>query len=696
MATLEKIRSKGIILAFVIGFALLAFILGDFLGKGGGFLSNNQYEIAEIAGKSIPYQHYQNKVDYLTEINKLFSGKMSLDEQTLESIKEQAWQQIVKNNILTDEYKEIGIIVSPKEVEDMVWGTNIHPFIRQTFANPETGEVNPTDVKRFLQSLDADPSGSRRQYWTYLENELITERAFTKYNNLIKKGMFVTDVEAKESFIASNKQVDFSFIVKRYNSIADSTITVSESDINNYYNNNSKDYKQSASRNIDYVVFPINPSEEDDKDAEKWITNIKQDFVDTKESLEFANINSDTQNQNINYSKEALPLSLKDVLFDADKGFVYGPYKENNSYKLAKLVEVKNLPDSVKLRHIVIASQTGDKNIVKEQADSILNAIKTGSSFAELAKEFSKDQNSAPDGGDLGWIKDGQIEVLNDAFTGIKGEVKLIETGYGFHIVEILDQSAKSKKVNIAVIERKVVASSKTRQRVYAEASKFAGENRTIDLFKSTAAEKNYTKRVANNVSEVEKRISGLENPREMIRWAYKANINDVSEVFEFGDNYVVSALSNIKEEGIAPIKDVRTQIEFKVRQNKKAEQLIAQASTYASAKSIEEIASKENLQVQEATDITFNSYALPSAGIEPAIISTALNTAKGSISAPIKGNNGVYIIQTNNIKEASEPTELKAESAKLLQMLESRENYEAFSALKKASNIVDKRGKFF
>lgn len=698
MATLEKIRNKGVFLAVVIGLALLAFILSDFIGKGKGLFSSNEYEVAEIAGKSIPYQHYQGKVEYLTEINKMFSGKMSLDEQALESIKEQAWQQIVKNNILTDEYKELGIIVSTAEIADMVWGSNIHPFIRQTFANPKTGEVDPADVKRFIQSLDEDPSGQRRQYWTYLESELITERAFTKYNTLIKKGMFATDLEAKENFIASNKLVDFSFVVKRYNTVVDSTITVSEKEINTYYNNNSDNYKQSASRDIEYVIFPINPSQEDNEMAEKWINNIKQDFIDSKESMEFANINSDVPNPNINYSKEALPLTLKDLMFDAEQGFVYGPYFENSSYKLAKLVDVKNLSDSVKVRHILIAPQSADKTIAQAKADSILNAIKGGANFAEMAKKFSKDPASAPDGGDLGWFKDGvmPLELSEASFIGKKGDITLVEANYGFHVIEILDQSPKSRKVNIAVIERKVIASTKTRQTVYAEASKFAGTNTTIEAFNTVAAEKNYTKRVANNINESEKRISGLENPRDMIRWAYKAELNNVSEVYEFGDNYVVAALDNIKEEGPAPLSTVKDQIEFKVRQDKKAEKLIEDAKAYANAKSIEEIASKENTQVIEATDIAFNAYALPSAGIEPAIIATALNTAKGTISAPVKGNNGVYIIQVNNIKEVTVPTELSGEARNILQMLESRENYEAFAALKKAAKIVDKRGKFY
>ncbi len=700
MATLEKIRKRaGVFVAVVIGLALVTFVLGDFMTSGGSMFTNDQYEIAEIAGNSIPAQRYDAKVEHLKEINKLFSGRAALDERMTESIREQAWQQIVKKNVLENEYEELGIVVSDKELENMVWGNNVHPYIKQFFGNPQTGEVDRAAIENFIVSMDQDPSGRSRIIWDYIEKEILTERAYTKYNNLIKKGLYVTDLEADANLIASAKKVDFSYIVKRYNSVADSTINISESDITNYYNNHTNDYKQSASRDVEYVVFPIEPSKDDFADAEKWITDVKSEFETTTDPMDFANANSDVKSPATDYTQDALPVLFKSM-FDAEKGSVMGPVLDNKTYKIARLVDIKMIPDSAKARHILIQPLGQDAAAIasaKAKADSLLNAIKSGSDFATLAKEFSKDPGSAPDGGDLGWFKPGtMVKPFNDAvFEGNKNETVVVETNYGFHIINILNVSPKSKRVNIAVIERSVVPSQKTRQTIYAEASKFAGTNRTLETFKAAAAENNYNKRVANYLREGEKNISGLEKPRALVRWAYETELNTVSDIFEFGDNYVVAALSAIREDGIAPIEEVRTQIEYKVKQDKKAEMLITELDKYNNATSIQEIASAENTQVVDANDISFTTFSIPSAGIEPSVIATAVTSDNGVISAPIKGSNGVYIIQINNVKEGTKG-DVTEEAKKLLRQLESREYYEAFAALKKVVGVVDKRAKFY
>ncbi|HQB77829.1 MAG TPA: SurA N-terminal domain-containing protein [Tenuifilaceae bacterium] len=702
MATLEKLRNRaGVLVAVVIGLALVAFILGDLLSSGGSLFNRSQLEIAEIAGTSVSYQQYQAKVDELVEINKMFSGENSVDQQTSERIREQVWQEFVRDLVLVDEYEKLGIAIHPNELFDMVQGKNIHPIIRQLFANPQTGEVDPAQVIQFLKNIEFDQTGRQRAYWMFVEKEISVERLFTKYNNLIRKGMYVTKLQAESALADRNTKVDFSFVNVAYSSIPDSTVKVTKGDLEKYYDEHKNDYEQKASRDVAYVVFPIVASESDIKMAEEWINKIAPEFAQATDAKQFVNLNSDSPFDAKNYKKGELSQNIDTWAFDAKVGDTFGPYFEDNSYKIVKVAEINFIPDSVKARHILIGvmGQTQEAyNKAKSTADSLENLIRKGASFASLAKDFSNDPGSAEKGGDLGWFAEGvMVKPFNDAcFNGKKGDITVVESQFGFHIIQILDKGKETKKVQVAILDRKVIPSTQTYQHIYSQASQFAGLNTTTDMFKKAAEEQKLTPRIANNLLEGDSRIAGLENPRELVRWAFKAELNNVSSVFELGDNFVVATLTDVREEGYAPLEKVKNDVMVMAIREKKAEMLSAKMTdALKSATTIEQLGEQLSAEVNQANGISFTSFSIPNYGPEPVVIASAVSAPEAKLTGPIKGTSGVYAIVVS-AKNVQDGTDVEAEKQRLTNSYQSRAFYEAYEALKKSSDIKDMRSKFF
>jgi peptidyl-prolyl cis-trans isomerase D len=702
MATLEKLRNRaGTLVAVVIGLALLAFILGDLFGSGGSLFNRTQFEIAEISGKSIPFQIYQERIDHIVELNKAVSGQSAIDEQTSERIREEVWNEIVREYVLGRSYNSLGIAVTADELFDMVQGKNLHPIIREQFGNRQTGEVDRAMIMQFLKNMENDPSGLQKTFWLYIENLIQNDRMYNKYNNLIKKGMYVTDLHANRSLHERNRKVDFSYVISRFTSIADSLIVVSDKEIKSYLKEHQQEFEQQASRDVEYVVFPIRPSQEDYLFAEEWINRIKNDFAQANDPIQFTNLNSDKPFNN-RYLKpsDITNEELNKWAFQTTKGSVFGPIFENDSYQLARLIDVANLPDSVKARHILISvkgKSKEDMDGAKAKADSLFQIIKKGGNFANIATQYSDDPGSGSKGGDLGWFPEGvMVQPFNDAcFKGKKGEVVLVETQFGFHIIEVQDLGKPSKKVQLAILERTVVPSTRTYQKIYQEASEFSGLNNTYDKFNMAAQEKKLSKRIASNLREADRKVAGLENPRDMVRWAYNSKELEVSPVFEFGENFVVAALKSAKEEGVASIEQVKEDIKSKIIRDKKAEMLKEKMSSVITENtSIQDLASALTLQIQEASRISFSSFSLPNVGFEPAVIATAFSSSEGILVGPVKGNTGVYAISVNavNVDEGDKAAEKK----RLITSFQSRAGYEAYEAIKKSAKIVDNRSKFF
>ncbi|MDE5420107.1 SurA N-terminal domain-containing protein [Labilibaculum sp. DW002] len=707
MATLQKIRNRGVFIGIIIGGALLAFIAGDALKSGGSLLTNSRNEMAEIAGESVNIRDFQNRFNHNLEVTKMMGGQNSIPSDQMDKIREQVWQQMVQEIVMNREYDELGISISSDELFDMVQGRNIDPTIRQIFQN-ENGLVDKDQVRATLKQLMAAPDGTpQKAYWLNIEESLIAQRTLTKYNTLIAKGLYMPSAMIKEMATKGSKKVDFNYIVKSYNLIPDSTITVTESEIREYYNDNKELFKQGESRKIDYVPFSIEPSTDDFKYTEKWIADQKEDFAKESNNVQFVELNGDTDFNAYYFKKDEMSnKEVNDFAFAAAKGDVFGPYDENDAYKLAKIADVKMMADSVKARHILIRPLNGDFKAAEAKADSLKQLINKGAKFAEVAKANSEDQGSAVNGGDLGWFTQGRmVPEFNDAaFSSKKNEIKIVTTQFGAHLIQVVNLSKPVKKVQIAVLDRKVEASTKTTQGVYARARTFAGNNIERAAFLKAITAENLSRRTANLKKDT-KLIPGLENSRDLVRAAYNTDemesvllTHDNSAVFEFGNKFVVAILSNIKEEGYASIQDQVSAIKRAVRKEKKAEQIIAAMNkNSASAQSLLSVAQKENLEVKNAADVSFQSFQIPGAGIEPKVISTAALLEKGKISSAIEGNQGVYMLVVTN-ETSDEVTDMTVEAFKsrLEQGYQYRANYQAFQALKENANVVDKRYKFY
>lgn len=698
MATLEKIRNKfGVLVTIVIGLALLAFILGDVLKSGSSLFSSSQFEIAEVAGASIPVQEYQENLNKVIEVYKMNNKGSEMDDQTNQSLKDQTWNDLIQSYVMESEYDELGLDVSLEELEDMVVGSNLHPIIKQVFGDPKTGVVNTDGVKNFIQNIN-DQYKEQKPFLQYIENEIITKRKVSKFNNLVKKAIYVTQKEADMAVAEKNKEVNFDFIAKKYNEITDSLVSFTDTDIENYYNENQKNYEQEDSRSIAYVVFDVVASADDNFIAQKWINDIVPEFRNTDNDVQFVNFNSDVDASydTKNYSKGELVPRLDTIMFDKEVGYIYGPYFENRTYKLAKLSEINYMPDSVMASHILLKYENDQNqyNAAREKLDSLKLLVENGASFAELAKKFSLD-GSASAGGDLGWFKEGMmVKSFSDfSFSGKKDEMGIVDSQFGSHLILITDRSAEVKKIKVGIIEREVVAGSKTLQDFYAKASKFAGENRDLDNFNAAQEKEGLQRRVAT-ISKTDKQIGGLKRTQSLVKWAFEASNNEVSDVFDFENRYAVAILTDVKEKGVADLDAVRSQIEQAVLKQKKAAIYVEKFnSAIGGSNDINKIAQNNSLTIEKSGPITFASFQLPGYGVEHEVIATSVSAEKETLKV-VEGTSAIYILKVVSVNDLTS-NNAEVEKSRLKTGLLQRVDYEVYNALKELANISDDRIKF-
>ena len=704
MATLQNIRNRGgLMVAIVIGLALGAFILGDMLNSGRKLMGPSQMKIAEIDGEAIQYPDFQRKVEELSEIYKMNTQQTQIDEKTWEQIREQVWQSYLQDNILGKASGELGITVSSDELFDLIQGNNPHPIIQQLFKNPKTGQVDKASILQFLKSLETNATPQQKSYWLYIENQIKQDKLRTKYNDLISKGLYVTSQEAKESLEAKNQNVSFQYVVLNYSAVPDADIKVSDSELKDYYNTHKDQYKQEKTRKIEYVTFDVLPSAADNAAAQKWVEDSKAEFASVTDNQQYINVNSETR-FNPSFSKrEELSPALGEWAFSNQPGAIYGPYFENNAYKLAKIDQFKMLPDSVEASHILISPQTAG-SVAKAQAkiDSIKGLIARGASFSEMAMKFSEDKGSALKGGNLGWFKSKQMvpEFEEAAFSDAVNELTIARTQYGFHLIKTTKKGKETNQVRLAILSRNVEPSSETYQKIYAATSKFASENQTMESFNKAVLAEKMDKKLAT-LKEIDQEVPGLESSRQLVRASFTAEKgkmlvnNEGSPIFEFGNKFVIGALTDATEAGTSTFEEAKALVDLAVRKEKKGKVLAEKLSAAASGGSLEGVASKLSVEVKQAAGVNFESYSIPSLGFEPAVIGAVSNLPENKVSSPIEGINGVYLAKVTAITKSGD-TNIKGEKARLAQTLSYRAGSEVFESLKKLVEIDDKRSKFY
>jgi len=451
-------------------------------------------------------------------------------------------------------------------------------------------------------------------------------------------------------------------------------------------------------------TFDVVSSDEDNQEVKQWIDKVTEEFKTVKDDTLYITEKSDPDKPYLEkwQTKDDLQDGLDTALFDAQVGTVFGPYKVGDTYKVSKLLGRKMSPDSVRARHILIKPQkqgdTADK--LKAEADSLENLIKTGKAkFEDLAKQLSADQSSAVKGGDLGWSRENvMVKPFNDfCFNGKKGEMKVVTSQFGVHLVEITDVGPKVEKVNIGVIEREVIASNQTYQSYFTKADKFARENNTADAFENAVVEQGLNKRYGSSLKPNDNTIPGLESPRPLIKWAYEHEKRDVSEVFDIGDKFVVAVLTAVHEKGYAPLENVKQEVEAEVRKDKKAEKFIDQMNqALKTSNSVDALGTAINAPVGAAKGVTLASGVITGAGRELEVVGALSVLEPGKLSKPIKGRNGVYVVVVDNAVKAPEAKNYAMNKSKLENALKSRVEYEVYDALKEKANVVDNRSKFY
>jgi peptidyl-prolyl cis-trans isomerase D len=699
MAIISQIRKRGTLIIAFVGLSLLLFILGDVVTSNTGLFQNTSDVVGVIGGEKVHYQEFEMRVDKMIENYKANTQQENLNTSTTDMLREQMWTMVVTENTTGKEIEKLGISCDKDELYDLVAGRNIDDKIKQAFRD-SLGNFNPQSVVKFLNNLPNTDEKVQNQ-WAEFEKSLQDERRQQKYKNLIKGSLYVTTSEARRNFTDQSQSISIQYVADFYKNIPDSTVKVEESDIEKFYREHKNDFQQKESvRKVEFVVFDVVASDDDRNNANQWMNERLEEFRTTTDNVSFIARYSDTPLDSTYHSPSTLTPSLQPFAADS-VGTIIGPYDEGIARKLAKITGERSMPDSVRARHILLKTQGDDTLAARTRIDSMKVAVQKskGKVFEDLVKKFSEDQGSKDKGGVYDWFKPGtMVPEFNDAcFLGKKGDLKVVKTQFGYHLIEVLDQAKPSRQIQVAVLSHNIEPSQATYDNIFQKASEFANKNNTGESFDKACTDQGLNKRIADNLKETDKTVTGLDQPRELVRWAYTAKKDDVSKPFTFGDKYVVAYLVGIKEKGTLPLDDVREQATAGARKEKKAAMLIEKFNkVLSSGKTIEEVAKELNLQVQTAANVSFSSAMIENVGREPSIVGALFSAEKGKITSPLKGESAVCIAVVTTITEAPKDADVKPIALQMLATLKQRGEYEVQNALKEIANIEDNRGRFY
>ncbi len=717
MATLNKIRAKSGLLIVVIGFAMFAFVLGDLFKSGSSILRGKQNVVGVIDGDEISYQDFNPEVQRTLDAYK----KQGLNSVT--QVSNIVWSNTERRILIDKEVKKLGINIG----EDELWNLIINDqSIRNApaFKN-EAGMFDQNKVKEYLSYLRENASSNAQAAqlwydWVNFEKSLKERGIVQSYYNLISAGITATDLDGKYDYKATNDQVDAKYVYLPYSSVPNTDVKVSDEEINSYIADHAEEFKTDASRDIQYVYFRVTPSLTDEAKVKEEILEVLNDKVDYDRSTNtydtipgfkntvndslFVNSKSDMNFDPMYYHKGILPADLENFAFNAKVGDIYGPYKDNDTYRVTKLVSIKTMPDSVKASHILISfkgAQNAGAEIVrtdkeaKALADSLANVLnKKPANFADLAKDFSNGP-TASKGGDLGWFTYGRMvpEFNSFAFNNKKGKIGVVKTIFGYHVVKIDDQKNVDKAVKLATIVRAILPSDATDNDVYAKVASFINANKTLAAFQADAKAKGLEARNVEGLKAMEFNIPGIGDQRDIVKWAFNKDTQAGStKLFPVEDGYVAVLMYGISEEGLTSADVARAKVEPILIKEKKAEILKSKIK----GSTLEDIAKNANTTVSEANSIHFANPIIPGAGREPKVVGAMFGMKEGVVSEPIAGETGVFVVKVIAKKEAPELPNYATYSNKLQSQFATRVNYQVFESLKNSVEITDNRARFY
>lgn len=692
-------RTKmGYFLVGGIAVVLALFVLEPLLQQGTAiFGASSRTVVGTIDGEDVKYDDFNLKVDQTSaQFKQQYGGAMNPQMQSMAV--DQVWQSEVANVVLGKEFERIGLTVSADELFDLIQGKNLSPLITQYFGNPQTGEFDRVAVVTSLKSRDKDPNLSKQ--WLMLENEIEKQALQTKYTKLIGNSVYVTTLEANDEYVNRNKLVNFQYVMLDYSTILDANVKLTDADYKEYYEQNKKRFDNpQESRDFQYVAFSIEPTAADSSLVKSQVEKLAADFRITPNDSLFSANNSDVKVPYTYISKGKLDAAVDSVIFNYPVGSFYGPKFSGNSYKLIKVVDSRFSPDSVKASHILInPAQVGGDDKAFKLADSLKQLIQGGSKFADLASKHSVD-GSKDNGGELGTFGRGAMvaEFENAAFNGKAGDLKIVRSQFGIHVIKIEKQIGSSKVVKLAYIEKTLAPSQKTRDIAYKKANAFLSDVKS-DNFAELAKKQGYTVSMADKISGTQGYAPGLDNPRQLIRDIYETDKGKVlPQVYTMDNAYVVAQLTNVQPKGQLALEDVKKQIEPQVLIAKKAKMLADKlASALSGAGNIAGVAKKAGTAATPVQNMVFANPVIPGLAQENKVVGTLFGLPVGKLSKSIVGEKGVYAVVVDGFVNPAPLSNTFKQKESMLANISQRALGNAFQVLQDKSDIKDNRVKFY
>ena len=665
MASLQKIRNHGALLIAIVGLAMLAFILGDFLNSGSSFFNRSRENVGVIEGQKVHYTEYEAAKEQLTEVYKIESGRSDFDEDTYAQIRNQVWNMLMMDYTLRAQANEIGMDITADELSELCIGNNIHQIIRgrRAFAD-ENGQFSREAVINLLQAInqngeDAEQNANLKQaktYWLYWEKAVRISYMQEKYTTLLQHLIKANSLDAEFAFNNRQNGVSAEYVMQPYFTVADSLVKISDSDLKKIYKQKKEQFKQTPNRAIKYVAFDIVPSQDDFKAAENLMNSLQEEFKTTEDVSLVVNTNSDIMYDGRDYSEETVPVQFKDFAFakGAKAGDCTEILFEDNTYAMARIMKAGySMPDSVELKAIV---------------------------------EGGEDQ-------ELGWFKAADLpkNIAEPALSGKRGERFTVAQGMGEQTFEIMEIGKPTPKVKLAILAREVTPSSKTYSIIYNQAKQFIVSNPNAEALEAAAQEAGMAVIPQYNLTATTDKVGQLKGSRTIVRWAFEAKEGNVSDVFECGQQFIVAALTEVNDGEYRPMEAVRAELTREATNNAKAEYIKKQLKD---VKTIEEAAAVMNQQVQSVERVSLADSRFGKAGMEPAVIGATLALAANELSEPIQGNMGVFVVKAgaaNNTADAFDAESEKAQLAGRYAYLP----YQAIQLVEDKAEVTDNRANF-
>jgi len=717
MSIIQQIREKAAWLVFgLIALSLIGFLLMDaFVGRSRLF-GNRSTVVGTVNGEKIEITDFEKAMTDQEE--QLKARGYQVNDAMLQNVRDMVWRQMTEDVILNDDISSLGIQVSDKEVNDMLVGQNAIQDIKQAFTDPKTGVFDIQAAAAQINQLrnlyksgpkkNADNSRYEmaRRFFEESLPQIIKMRLREKYTALFANSAYVPKWMLEKSNSDNSQLGSISFVSTPYLSVPDSAAKISDAEIQDYINKHPDQYKQEESRSIAYVTFNAGPNSADSQRVKQELANHEADFKKADDiDAFFGRVGSSQSYYNGYVGKARIMVPNKDSIFALPKGELFGPYLDAGSYVVAKMVDEKTLPDSAKARHILIATTDArsgqvinEDSVARKRIDSVKEVLDHGGNWDSVALKVSDDPGSKVKGGDLGYFTSDRMvkEFADFCFSGKKGEKKIVKSQFGYHYIEILDQKNFEPAYKIAYLTRKIDASQETDQAAFGLASQFAGQSRDAKGFDENVQKQGLNKMIAPDIAPAESNVPGLGANRQLVQWAYKADIGNVSEPYTVGDKYVVAELVEINKAGTMTPAKARNQVEPILRRKKKAE-LIAQKM--GNPASLDAAASAAGQPVQRADSLRFAAGFIPNVGQEPKVVGATFDKQLSgkAISPAIAGNGGLFFIKVDNVSAMSNAN-ADVQQQRFMQEQMERQLIDRglTETLRKRAEIKDYRSNFF